>query len=820
MKIKLPLLLSALLMALTCTADFSGLFDYSQWTFSSTTVNGDGSVNTSGAPYSIILNGSDNNQGGTDQYEDWQINCRFSGTLSFNYSHVNNDIDYAFYVINGYQTLITKSGSGKVSNIAIQRGDNFSFRVVNSTNCCGRGVLTISDFNFVAEVIQPGDRTACVNQGMFFKFFTPDLDNYRWEVNTGSGYIPVIDGGVYSGANTPQLTLSNIPASFNGYLYRCIGSSFSGAYLISNVAKLTVSSMVSTISAQTNVTCHGDSTGSATVSMDGGDATLYQYSWQPYGGWWATASRLAAGTYTCSINLYYSCFATQTVIITEPAAILTTISSQTNVACNGGATGAATIKTSGGTGAFTYSWAPSGGTASTATGLTAGTYTVTIKDANSCIKTKQVAITQPVPLSASYIHTNVGCHGDSSGMAKILVIGGTPPNTYLWNTPHLETNSTLNHLPAGSYTCTITDANNCIQKEVIVITEPAMLTATTTHIDVSCFGDKNGSAIITTKGGTGSYTYAWAPSGGTGATAIGLATGNYTVTVTDSIGCELTKTIAIAEPTKLLATAASTPIPCFGKTSTVNIDATGGTPPYTGTGIFIRPGGVYTYNVSDANSCMNSIKIDIQEPSEIKTSQSISLCSGKKLVVGDSTYTKSGIYVNVFKTTPLVCDSTVTTYLTVTTVEIAVTVKMDTLIAAANNGTYQWIDCATGLPISGATAQTYRAVKSGSYAIIVVDANCKDTSLCTSIVLLGIAKQTVSDQLKVYPNPSRGTFTIYTTLPGRYSIVNELGQTVQSFQLNSTNSYSTIISELSNGTYYVIGLDNSSLLRQKIVVIK
>ncbi|MCO6149732.1 SprB repeat-containing protein, partial [Flavobacterium sp. NRK1] len=79
-----------------------------------------------------------------------------------------------------------------------------------------------------------------------------------------------------------------------------------------------------------------------------------------------------------------SCTATQSVTITEPTAITASIASQTNVACNGGSNGSATVTASGGTGTLAYSWAPSGGTAATATGLSAGTYTVTIEDANGC----------------------------------------------------------------------------------------------------------------------------------------------------------------------------------------------------------------------------------------------------------------------------------------------------------------------------------------------------------------------------------------------------------------------------------------------------
>ena len=94
------------------------------------------------------------------------------------------------------------------------------------------------------------------------------------------------------------------------------------------------------------------------------------------------------------------CQTTQSFTITQPSA-LTATTSQTDVLCNGGSTGSASVTVTGGTGAYTYSWAPSGGTAATATGLVAGIYTVTITDANGCFITRTFTITQAAPITVS-----------------------------------------------------------------------------------------------------------------------------------------------------------------------------------------------------------------------------------------------------------------------------------------------------------------------------------------------------------------------------------------------------------------------------------
>jgi hypothetical protein len=129
---------------------------------------------------------------------------------------------------------------------------------------------------------------------------------------------------------------------------------------------------VNATTSQTNVSCNGGSNGTATVIASSGTSP-YTYSWTPSGGTAATATGLSAGTYTCTITDATSSSISKIFTITQPTAITSSVSTQTNIACNGGTTGSATIISSGGTGTKTYSWAPSGGTAATAKGLAAGT---------------------------------------------------------------------------------------------------------------------------------------------------------------------------------------------------------------------------------------------------------------------------------------------------------------------------------------------------------------------------------------------------------------------------------------------------------------
>ncbi|KAF2340120.1 SprB repeat-containing protein, partial [Flavobacterium ginsenosidimutans] len=158
----------------------------------------------------------------------------------------------------------------------------------------------------------------------------------------------------------------------------------------------------------------------------------YTYSWAPSGGTAATATGLSAGNYTVTVTDANSCSANANVIINEPTALTASIS-KTNVSCNGGTNGSAAVSVTGGTGAYTYLWAPSGGTAATASGLIAGTYTVTVTDANLCQTTETVTIDEPAALTASTTKTDVLCSQADNGTATVTASGGTGPYTYSWS---------------------------------------------------------------------------------------------------------------------------------------------------------------------------------------------------------------------------------------------------------------------------------------------------------------------------------------------------------------------------------------------------
>jgi hypothetical protein len=223
-------------------------------------------------------------------------------------------------------------------------------------------------------------------------------------------------------------------------------------------------------------TCSG-CTGSASVVATGQGP--FTYSWSPSGGNSATTpSNLCPGTYTCTVDDAISCSPAYTVAVTVTAAsnVITLSGTHTNVNCNGNCNGTATTTIISGTGPFTYAWTPVGGTAATATGLCAGSYTCTVTGAGGCTATQTFTITSPPALTATTSQVNPLCSG-GTGTASVTASGGTPGYTYSWS-PAGGTGSTTTPISNGSYTCTITDANGCVITKTFLLIAPPILTAT------------------------------------------------------------------------------------------------------------------------------------------------------------------------------------------------------------------------------------------------------------------------------------------------------------------------------------------------------
>ncbi len=386
--------------------------------------------------------------------------------------------------------------------------------------------------------------------------------------------------------------------------------------------------------------------GSATVTANGG-GTPYTYLWTPSNQTTKTATGLCVGTYTVSVTDSCGDITTATVTMTTAGlTINTTINS--NDKCNGNCNGSASVTVSGGTSPYTYAWTPSGGKSATATGLCAGTYTISVKDINGCLGTATAVITQPLPITATKTVTNVLCNG-GTGSATITASGGTTPYNYFWN-PSAQTNATATGLKAATYTVTITDANSCTGSTAVLVTQPVVLTASiATPTYPPCNGGV-GSAMASGGGGISPYTYSWSPSAQTTATATGLSAATYTATVKDVNGCTATTSVVITQPTVVKATIAVTYPACNGNKGSATVTATGGTPGYkylwtpsgqtvaaaTGLGVTI-----YTVTVTDSHGCTGTASINITQPAVLTVTATFNQATCN-LANGSATATPAG----------------------------------------------------------------------------------------------------------------------------------------------------------------------------------
>ena len=384
--------------------------------------------------------------------------------------------------------------------------------------------------------------------------------------------------------------------------------------------------VVGSLDATTDADCNGSLTGEATLSASGGTPPYtFDIGSGPQAG--GTFTSLAAGIYTVDVLDANLCPATIAVTINDPPVLAGILDAAVDVDCNGASTGELTVSASGGTSPYTYDIGLGAQATGVFTGLSAGSYTVTVLDANLCSATVLVTVNEPVILVISQDGVVDASCGNANGELVVSAAGGTPVYSYdIGSGP--QASGTFSSLTAGSYTITVTDAQGCTDDIMVTVADLSGLTASiTSQNDADCNGASTGEVTVEASGSTPAYTYAldgvtFLASG----TFTGLAAGNYTVTAQDANGCLFPVSVTIAEPTPVVGSLdATTDADCNGSlTGEATLSASGGTPPYTfdigsgpqAGGTFTSlAAGIYTVDVLDANGCSASVPVTINEPS-------------------------------------------------------------------------------------------------------------------------------------------------------------------------------------------------------------
>lgn len=378
------------------------------------------------------------------------------------------------------------------------------------------------------------------------------------------------------------------------------------------------------------ISCAGQNDGALTSTVSGGHAN-YQFTWQPGNYQSPNVNGIGPGTYTVVVIDTNGCVDSATVQVNPPVPV-TSIHSSTNANC-GNNDGTAEVHPSGGTPNYTFNWTPQGGTDSVAINLPSGTYYVLITDALGCSTTDTVAVGNTNNLSGSATQVNPVCNGDTTGSAIVTSVGGNGTLTYSWS-PNTSNDSTAFNLGVGLYICTITDTGNCMFQVPVNITEPQPVSANLiSKTDVYCGGDSSGSAILSPIGGNGGYSFSWSPYGGNAASATGLDSGVYIITITDSLGCSGTASVTINQIQINITTNTQSlqTILCNGDiTGSATVTASGGIPQYSyiwstnpvqnGDTIFGVGSGTYYVTITDSVGCIKSDSVVIGEPNAISIS--------------------------------------------------------------------------------------------------------------------------------------------------------------------------------------------------------
>lgn len=410
------------------------------------------------------------------------------------------------------------------------------------------------------------------------------------------------------------------------------------------------------------VSCNGSSNGEVLLTAAGGTPP-YTYAWSGPDGFSASTASitgLGAGNYHLVLTDANGCSSLYSTAIEAPAAITVfAISNKDHggydISCAGASDGEVTTTTSGGTPPYTYAWSgPGGFTAATTdiSGLSAGTYTLLVTDANGCTVSTSITLQDPPVLAATIVAgsfpggSGTSCSGTTDGSIVLTPQGGAPPYTVAWSGPDGFSSAAwqITGLAAGTYTATITDGNGCSVTEQATLMAPAPLSLSATGTDITCPGGTDGSIDLAVSGGSAGHAFQWSGPGAFTATTedlTNLAAGTYEVVVTDANGCVAQATVSLGQPIPIQATAAITTTACQGANSgAIDLSVTGG----TGNHSFLWTGfpafsattedidnlfaGVYTVVITDDAGCTFTGSYNVGEPGLFDISAALSQMPG------------------------------------------------------------------------------------------------------------------------------------------------------------------------------------------------
>ncbi len=677
----------------------------------------------------------------------------------------------------GYQW----SNNGTTATINNLLPGSYTVTVTDGNNCTSVQTVNVNSFNCTIQAAVNEQNVTCfgANNGtaaVTTTNATPPF-NYLWSNNATTPSISGLAPGQYSVTVTDG---SNCPSQLT--------------FAITQPNALNVNAT------STDASGPVASDGTASAGSTGG-TPAYTYKWNTN----ATTpgiTGLAAGVYTVTVTDANNCSATQTVTVSFINCTLATAFSNANPTCNGAANGEATVTVSSGATPFVYQWSNEA-TTPKITGLVAGTYTVTVTDANGCSITAETTLSQPAALSLSITATvNPDCPNSVNGSITAAATGGTGTLSYQWNNGQKD--PTAINLAVGTYTVVITDANSCSTTQ----------TATLTSVDATP------PVIVNTVPAT-------LPIGLSGTITVTLQ--NLNVQVTDN--CTIATGGIVIVPTTFncsqigVRTVTVTATDASGNTSTSTYSVT------------------VVDNLAPILGCPNSITrcapdntVTYQAPTVSDNcifggsfNQPSGLPSGAQFPIGltVNTYSYTDASANVgtcsFEVT-ILAPVTVTVVNVVNEIGNQSNGSINIIVGGGLSPyTFQWKK--NGVDIPGATSEDLTGIGIGSYTVVVTDNfGCTFTSPAIVIATSGTIEPEWAYGFSIRPNPTSGNLTVtfpqITPTDIQLFAYDLTGRMVVRQNWTPRQQLDLDFSELADGLYTVlIRVDGASLVR-KIVVSK
>ncbi len=594
--------------------------------------------------------------------------------------------------------------------------------------------------------------------------------------------LPYSGGGnyTYDWGNSANNQVTQSASGLQAGAYAVTVTDGNGCSNVIAVGVINVGSVPTLTATSIDVSCNGFSNGEIDLTETTGLNNL-SYTWSN-GSTTEDLIGLSAGMYTVTVTETIGCENALTLVVNEPLA-LENMGFVIDSSLCGSANGSIATAFSGGSLPYSYNWS-SGDTIQNISGLQEGSYILTTTDALGCTRMDTAVVLGTLPVSGSITITDATC-GYADGTATVLPTTGGGNYLYDWGTSSGgQTGATATGLLAGSYTV-ITDINSCSAAISTTIANENML-ITSILTTITCNGYANATVDVSVSGGGNSLSYLW-NTGETTQDIDSLPPGIYSVTVSDTSGCEYTCCSAF-EPKPIDVSSSVLVSGCSGSSSgTINIDVTGGTPPYsylwsdastslTITGLTDTS---YVVTVTDANNCFNIQTISVSSPQELNATGAI---------ISSSANFSDG--------------------------EIDLTVSGGTLPYS-----YSW----TGPNNLTSAQEDLTGLEEGQYEVTITDNNGCTHSTSFQLLISSVGSIDTPVNCQIFPNPNQGSFNIVidSREPQIFSLElkNLIGQVVYDEQIFVNNNLTKNISlQLNSGVYHLILNHKGIKITEKIVI--